>query len=275
MRLLVVGGSGFLGGEVVRQARAAGTATDATYLTSAPPQHSDARWNSLDIRRQDDVVRLIERCRPDVIINASSGNAEWATTARGPAHLALAASAVGARLVQVSSDAVFSGAVAMYDETAEPDPVSPYGAAKAAAETAVLAIAPGAIVARTSLIFGHGRSKHERLIHDLAAGVRDGELFIDDVKCPVHVADLAGALLELAVSGRSGVHHLGGADAVSRWEQGVLIAERDGLSVNRLKPGRRADAGVPGPVSVILDSRATQKCLSTRLRGAREFLVRL
>ena len=66
----------------------------------------------------------------------------------GAANVALAASAAGGRLVQVSSDAVFSGAAIRYDETCVPDPISPYGAAKAAAETAVSAIAPTAVIAR-------------------------------------------------------------------------------------------------------------------------------
>jgi dTDP-4-dehydrorhamnose reductase len=39
--------------------------------------------------------------------------------------------------VHVSSDVVFSGSAPRYGEAAPPDPVTPYGAAKAAAETAV------------------------------------------------------------------------------------------------------------------------------------------
>lgn len=272
MRLLVVGGSGFLGQEIVKQAHSADATVDATYRTSVPGEPAGARWHHVDIRQRDGVVRLLAECEPDVIINASADLADWAATARGPAHLALAAQTVDARFVQVSSDAVFSGAATTYDESSEPDPISPYGAAKAAAETAVIAIASDSIVARTSLIFGNGRSKHERLVHDLALGTRDGKLFTDDVKCPVHVSDLAAALLELATSDRRGVHHLGGADAISRWDQGVLIAKRAGLDVDRLRPGRRAGSGTPGPVEVILDSRATQASLTTRLRGAREFL---
>jgi dTDP-4-dehydrorhamnose reductase len=73
-----------------------------------------------------------------------------------------------------------------YDETHPPDPVTPYGAAKAGAETAVKGIAAGAVIARTSLIIGDGDSQHERLVHALAAGAR-GALFTDEVRCPVCV----------------------------------------------------------------------------------------
>ncbi|MFF6914401.1 sugar nucleotide-binding protein [Streptomyces sp. NPDC012466] len=60
----------------------------------------------------------------------------------------------GVRLVHVSSDAVFSGARVHYAESCLPDPITPYGAAKAAAETGILAVHPEAVVARTSLIIG-------------------------------------------------------------------------------------------------------------------------
>jgi dTDP-4-dehydrorhamnose reductase len=52
-------------------------------------------------------------------------------------------------------------------------------------------------------------------VHELAAGTRPGILFTDGIRCPVHVADLAAALLELASGGRFGVHHLAGADPMS------------------------------------------------------------
>jgi dTDP-4-dehydrorhamnose reductase len=188
-------------------------------------------------------------------------------------HVALAAAAAGARLVHVSSDAVFSGTAPSYDETRHPDPVTPYGAAKAAAETAVKGITPTAIIARTSLIIGDGDSQHERLVHELASGAEAGALFTDEVRCPVHVTDLASALLELAASPHAGVCHLAGIDAISRYELGQLIAERDGLDHAALPAGLRAASGLPGAIDVRLDSTRTQARLTTRLRGAREFLA--
>ncbi|MGW0940705.1 dTDP-4-dehydrorhamnose reductase, partial [Streptomyces sp. NPDC002666] len=91
-------------------------------------------------------------------------------------------------------------------------------------------------------------------------------------RCPDHVSDLAAALLELASSGARGMHHLAGADALSRHALGVLIAERDGLDASRLPTGLRADSAVPGALDVRLDSRLTQRHLRTALRGARQFL---
>jgi dTDP-4-dehydrorhamnose reductase len=169
---------------------------------------------------------------------------------------------------------VFSGAASRYDETSRPDPTTPYGAAKAAAETAIMAISPTALIARTSLIIGYGGSAHERRVHALAAGQITGVLFTDDVRCPVHVADLAAALLELASSDLAGIFHVAGTDAVSRHELGTLIARRDGLDAAALPSGRRADTNAPDPLDVRLDCTVTQQRLRTMLRGAREFLDR-
>ncbi|MEU9090476.1 sugar nucleotide-binding protein [Streptomyces sp. NPDC048428] len=271
MTILVVGGSGFLGSELVRQARAAGHTTVATYATE-PGAASPSAWCPLDLR-DGSLDAVMAEVNPRVIINASSRHADWAVTAEGPLQLAKVAARRGARLVHTSTDAVFSGVGrAHYDESCLPDPVTPYGAAKAAAETGVLALHPKAVVARTSLIIGHGRSVHERLVHQLAAGTVDGALFTDDIRCPVHVSDLAAALLELASSDATGMRHLAGSDALSRHDLGVLIAERDGLDASRLPTALRADSVVPGALDVRLDSRATQRQLRTTLRGAREFL---
>ncbi|MEU0490111.1 sugar nucleotide-binding protein [Nocardiopsis sp. NPDC006139] len=269
--LLVLGASGHLGGEVARRALAAGHRVSATSTTGAPAA-PDIAWHALDLRDRDAVTDLVRRVRPEAVVNTAYRQGDWAVTADGAAHAALAAAAAGARLVHVSSDAVFSGTAPAYPETALPDPVNPYGAAKAAAETAVKALHPEAVIARTSLIIGGNGSAHEQRVHHLAAG-GPGALFTDDVRCPVHVGDLADALLELAASDRTGVHHLAGPDALSRHALGVLIARRDGLDPDRLPRGRRAVSGPPGPLDVRLDCTATRAVLRTRLRGARAFLA--
>ncbi|MFC9224491.1 SDR family oxidoreductase [Streptomyces hygroscopicus] len=272
MTILIVGGSGFLGGELVRQAAVAGHTTAATYATR-PGHTREVAWHALDLRDPGSVETVVAEVNPRVIVNVSSGGADWAVTAEGPVRLAMAAAKSGSRLIHVSSDAVFSGARVHYDESCLPDPVTPYGAAKAAAETGVLLVHPNAVVARTSLIIGHGKSAHERAVHELAAGTRTGVLFTDDIRCPVHVADLAAALMELASGDASGIHHLGGNEALSRHELGILIARRDGLDDSRLPTGLRADSALPGALDVRLDSRATQRTLRTRLRGGHEFLI--
>lgn len=206
MRLLVVGGSGYLGREVVRQAGDGGQWVAATYR-SRPRGADGGRWLRLDLSDPARIDAVLDRVRPDVVVNTASGGADWAATAEGPVRLAMATARKGIGLVHVSSDAVFSGSRPWYGEDSRPDPLTPYGAAKAAAENGVLLVHPQAAVARTSLILGDGGSEHERAVHALAAG-GEGVLFTDDVRCPVHVSDLAAGLLELAVSGTGGMRHL-------------------------------------------------------------------
>jgi len=270
MRILVVGASGYLGGWLAGLAAGAGHEVVGTYF-SRRGAISGITWRELDICRRTEVDALVEAVRPDVLVNAAYRSSEWRPTADGAAYLALAAERYGVRLVHVSSDVVFSGEAVYYGEEAVPDPISPYGAAKAAAEAAVAAIAPWAVIVRTSLIIGPGSSTTE-LVRRLAGGA-EGALFTDDIRCAVHVEDLASALLELAVADRRGIHHVAGAEAVSRYDLGLLVATSEGLDPAKLKAGTRTGSGIRGPLDVRLTCAATQAVLTTRLRGASEFLA--
>jgi dTDP-4-dehydrorhamnose reductase len=64
-----------------------------------------------------------------------------------------------------------------------------------------------------------------------------------------------------------------GADGMSRYELGRLIARRDGLDPDALRATTRAALAVPGPVDVRLDSSLAGRVLTSRLRGATEFLA--
>lgn len=260
-----------LGQAVVRQALALGHDVVAVSLRGGLVART-VEAVCLDVRNRGAVERVLTGASPDLVVHTAYAQDDWATTADGAAHVALGARAAGSRLVHVSSDVVFSGADVTYTEQAQPDPVSPYGAAKAAAETAVAAIAPSAVLARTSLILGSRDSPMERRVRGLLDGTATGELFTDDIRCPVHVADLAAALLELGSAGACGIRHVTGPDAVSRFEIGELIASRDGLDSGMLRPGSRRRAGIPGPLDVRLDCAWTQGQLRTVLRGVRAFL---
>jgi dTDP-4-dehydrorhamnose reductase len=148
--------------------------------------------------------------------------------------------------------------------------VHTYGAAKAAAETAVAAIDPSAVLVRTSLIVG-ARSKHVTMALDLAAGRRTGALFTDEYRCPVAVEDLAGAVLELAASEHAGLLNVAGPEVLSRADLGRLAAVRHGLDPARIPTGTIAASGLGArPARVVLDSSRAASLLRTRLRPASE-----
>ena len=269
-RVLITGGSGHLGRRVVARAAAAGWDPVGTYV-AGPAQTAQVR---MDIRDPAGVRRVIDEVAPDAIVHTAAGRDrdDWPATADGAAHVAVAAR--GIRLVHVSSDAIFSGREVHYDESALPDPVYRYGAAKAAAETAVRAVDPAAAVVRTSLILGDGAGAHEVLTRDLIAGRATGALFTDEVRTPVHVDDLAEALLELAGGDYAGVLNVAGADAVSRYELGVLVARREGLDPAKIPSASLAALGLKRPGDVRLSIDRAKQLLTVRLRGAHEFLGR-
>jgi dTDP-4-dehydrorhamnose reductase len=266
--VLITGATGHLGVALAARAAAAGWDVTGTYFTAATPAASER----LDVRDRQAVRDLVEKVGPDVVIHTAAGRDDWRVMADGAAHVALAAAGVGARLVHVSTDAVFSGRRVHYDEAALPDPIYRYGAAKAAAETAVAAIDPLAAVVRTSMILGHGTGQHERLTHDLAAGRAQGALFTDMVRVPVHVDDLADALLEVARLEYRGVLNVAGPDAISRYDLGVLVARRDGLDPALLPTATIAESGLNLARDVRLDCTRANRLLKVRLRGVHEFL---
>lgn len=252
-RILITGASGHLGSVVARHASAAGHDVHGTQGSPG------GAWHRLDVSRRQAVLDLFAAVDPDVVIHTAAGRRmdDVAVVAHGTGHVAEAARKNGARLVHVSTDAVFAGDRGPYDESAAPCPVNAYGRAKALAEQQ---LSPADLLVRISLVLGDG-SKHERLVHDPGA-----VHYTDALRSPAHVEDLAEALVSLAGTGLSGVVHLAGADDLSRYEMARLIAERDGLDPGAVKGDVAAQ---PYPTDTRL--RSTRWPV---LRGAREFLRR-
>jgi len=271
---LVTGASGYLGRVVARHALAAGWHVAGTYL-HAPADVPGVQWHQLDVRDHGAVHDLFAQVQPALVLHVAVVEpSDWTTNADGAAYVALAALRSNARLIHMSSDAIFDGSRGRYTEADPPQPITSYGAAKAAAETLVRILAPHALIVRTSLIIGARPYKHVQMVLDLLTGRREGVLFSDEIRCPIWVDDVAAALLELAVCDTSGILHVAGADAVSRYELGVLLAQHWGLDGARLRAGSVAASGVQRPTDVRLDCSRAHALLRTPLRGVRTFLKR-
>lgn len=273
--LLVVGASGLLGRHVAAAALDQGWQVVGTYLTTQPSV-TGLRSHRLDVTDRSAVERLVAAAEPDAIVHTAyrpGGPHFWAINADGAANVAAAAAARGARLVHLSSDAIFDGRQGPYTEAHDPSPITPYGASKAAAETAVRALAPEAALVRTSLIIdARSNDQHSRMVLDIAAGRRGESLFTDEIRCPVAAADLARAVLELVDLPVHGPFNVAGVDALSRHALGVLVAQRNGIDPARLPAATVQGSGLHRPADVRLDLSQAQALLRTRLRGAREFL---
>jgi len=266
VRLFVTGLGGYLG-HAVAAAAGAGEVSGTVRSRPAPP---GLRTFALDVRDEAAVARAIAAARPDAVIHTAyvrEGDEAWPVNVDGSAAVARATAAAGLRLVHVSSDVVFSGeADRPLHEDDEPAPVSPYGESKAAAESAVSQIDPGAVLVRTSLVYGGEQpSTYERAALDPAQ-----TFYADEVRCPVLAGDLAAALVELAArSDVRGPLHVAGADAVTRLEFARLIVAARGGDPAAVRGGPRPPRR---PGDLRLDSSRARSLLRVRLRGVREVL---
>lgn len=275
--LLVIGASGQLGRHVAAEAGRAGWQVVGTYLR-APVDLTNVDWRRLDITQRDTVAHLLDDVRPDAVVHTAIHNMRgpqvWAVNADGAAAVAAATRSTGARLIHLSSDAIFDGLAAPYDERADPSPVNLYGASKAAAETAVRALVPDATLIRTSLIIDDDPlDNHSQMVLDIVNGRRTEALFTDEFRCPVAAADLTAAIVELLDLPFVGILNVAGADAVSRHEFGTLIARRHGIAPEAVPAASLAASGLRRPPDARLDLSLARATLKTRLRGAREFLA--
>ncbi|GAB4112228.1 MAG: SDR family oxidoreductase [Roseiflexaceae bacterium] len=279
--LLITGGSGYLGAELVAQASQAGMLVVASYHQHPPATIAAVAdrvsWIPLDLRDATATEQAIRALAPTAIIHTAylqNGPEMWAITAEGAIAVARAALACHARLIVMSSDVVFDGEkIGPYTEQDAPSPVSDYGRAKAFVEQQVAVLLPAALIVRTSLIYGGDPiSKHEQLVLAAADGSAEIAFFEDELRCPVQVADLAAALLELLPGTLAGVLHLAGAETLSRYAFAQLVAAAHQRDPRVLRSARSADSPVRRPRNCALDSRMAQQQLRVRLRGATEVL---
>ena len=144
MRVLVTGGAGFVGSNVVAVATARGHETIATVRTPPPLPHRSCQYDTVDLLDAAATRAAIAVARPDVIVHTAIYNdfrgiyAErqlaWDAYVGATRTLADAANGAGAALLTVSTDWVFDGTQTMADEATPPNPINYYGVLKAASE---------------------------------------------------------------------------------------------------------------------------------------------
>ena len=267
MRVLITGGGGLLGGELIRQA----PAEAQVHATRRSTPVDGAPSSMVDLVDAPAVRALFDTVRPELVIHtAYSARAGERDICQATESVVAACRRTGADLIHLSTDALLDGERAPYAESAEPDPVHEYGRWKARAELHVRAAMPAAAVVRTSLIVR--ADPPDAGSATLLDALRRGEpvrLFMDELRCPTAVEDLAAQMWEVArlpAARRAGVWHLAAPEAVSRYALGVLLATRHGLDPAGILPVPSASSPVPRPRDLRLLTPRAHRALRARAR---------
>ncbi|MFV2072432.1 MAG: dTDP-4-dehydrorhamnose reductase [Thermoanaerobaculales bacterium] len=174
--------------------------------------------DTLDIRDATAVHDWIAAARPAAVINCAAmtavddceSNEAEATSINGDAvgNLAAACTAVGARLVQISTDYVFSGdSDRPYSESDATAPLSAYGRSKRLGEE-LAGSSVSHLIVRTAWLYGHGgRSFVETIRAQIEGGARTLRVVADQRGCPTYCDHLAAAILNLVDAQAEGVVH--------------------------------------------------------------------
>lgn len=242
--MLITGGAGFLGQHL-------GIASEADdWELFAPPS------TMIDIRLRERVIEEFYEWRPTAIVHLAYLKGDRRTIVEGSRNVAEAATICGARLVHMSTDAIFPGRTAPYREYDAPFPITDYGVMKLEAERAVAAECPGAVLVRGSLVYGTRRVATIQTDVELAlTGQRPMRFYTDEYRCPAHAADVAAALSSLAAEPEiRGPLNVAGPVAVSRAELAETFARWMGFDPRGLSTGTMALSGTIRPGRVVLDT---------------------
>jgi dTDP-4-dehydrorhamnose reductase len=288
VRVLLTGAGGQLGRAITASAPPSAVMTALT--------HRD-----LDIADEHAVGEQVSRADPELIINAAAYTAvdraesepqqAERVNAHGPAYLARAARACGARLIQVSTDYVFAGRASVpYAPGAAAHPINVYGSSKRAGELAVLECLDNrALVLRTAWLYSPAGSNFVLTMLRVMRSEAVVRVVADQIGTPTSAESVANILWTLAERPElEGIHHFTDAGTASWYDFARAIAEdaadvgllRSAVTVEPIAAAEYA-AAARRPSYSVLDSAALWASLKVspvhwraRLRGMLEAMAR-
>lgn len=259
MKAIVIGGSGQIGGWLLRHLADRGHEGIGTYNTVEYPG-----LHRLDAGDREAAAAWLRDQRPEVVYYPAGFT--WvdgcekdpakarASNLEEPLNLARVAADLGARFVYFSTDYVFRGDAGPDAEDDPADPPNAYGRAKLEAEGAIAeALGDRALIARTSWVYGPERQGKNFAYQVVRRLVTDQPVMVpsDQRSSPSYAPDVALATIRLVEDGRSGLYHVAGPEVVSRPDFAKAIAEAFGLDPSPIgsKPTAEFGAGAaPRPL---------------------------
>ena len=199
----------------------------------------------LDITDVDQVLKTLKRERPDVVINCGAmtdvdgcetdPEKAYRINALGPRNLAAAANEIGAKMIHISTDYVFSGTDPNpLKESEEPDPISVYGKTKLAGERYVMHCTNRYFILRTAWLYGEGKNFIKTMLE--LSETRDEVAVVNDqIGSPTSAAELARMIHRLEPTICYGLYHATCEGSVSWADFAVKIFEKAGRTM-RVEP---------------------------------------
>ena len=246
MKILITGSNGQLGTELGKILR-----NGISELGPIPRQLLEAELRCIDVEDLDitageEVCRYIQDFAPDLILNCaaytnvdaceSNRDDAFKVNALGPRNLAVCAERIGAKLVHLSTDYVFSGdGTTPYREYDLPSPRSVYGASKLAGEQYVRDFSIRWFIIRTSWLYGYAGRNFVKTILKYSRERSELNVVDDQRGNPTNAADLAHHVLKIAATEEYGVYHCTGGGECSWYEFARRIVGLSGASAE-VKP---------------------------------------
>lgn len=201
----------------------------------------DTDMDDLDVTDTDEVLRFGEMNRPDIIINCSgmtdieaceeNPSMAYKVNALGARNLAIVASKMQAKMVQLSTDDVFDGkSTAPYTEFDRTNPVTIYGKSKLAGENYVKEFTSKHFIVRSTWVYGKGSNFITNFLQRAEAG---GEIAVasDQFGSPTSANELARFLLHLVHTSEYGTYHATNRGICSRYAFAEEILKMTGKQV--------------------------------------------
>jgi len=246
MKILITGSNGLLGQKLVQLITEQGKheLVATSRGKNRLPYQGGYTFESLDIINEQEVLAVIEKHQPDVIINtAAMTNVDqceteqedcWKLNIQAVENLIKASERHGSFLLQLSTDFIFDGADGPYDEEAKANPISYYGESKLAAEHLLLESNIHWAIARTVLVYGiaHDMSRSNIILWVKKSLEESKEIQVvdDQWRTPTLAEDLAQGCLLIAEKKAKGIYNISGDNLLTPYEMAVKTAEFFGLS---------------------------------------------
>lgn len=244
LKILVLGSSGMLGSAIQHilsertDIESYGTVRSAMAKSYFPPEIAEKLIAGIDVLQHDTLVKLFANLQPNVVVNAIGlvkqleGSEDplvaLPLNAIFPHRLARLCELVGARLVHISTDCVFSGEKGDYSESDYPDAKDLYGRSKYLGEVNY----PHAITLRTSII-GHELNSTHGLIDWFLSQENRCNGYTKAIFSGLPTVVLAQIIRDVIIPRPelSGVYHVA-AQPISKYDLLKVVAEIYGKNIN-------------------------------------------